>query len=282
MSNWTNAGENMLADFIRGQSMVLPANFTLGLLSAASDTAFTENAWTGYARQTVVRSLANWSATQGAGTVVASAGTSHQTSNNNAVDFGTVGSGGSGTINFVGLFKDTALIAYAPLANPIAFIAGDPINFAAGSIVFTLGITGGLSDYASNRLIDHIWRAQTFTWPTTTQVRLLTTAPTNAGGGAEVVGGSYAPQPLTANMTFWSGTQGAGTTTASTGTGGRISNNAPINFPVPTANWGTVSHFTITDGANLLMWQPMAAARSVIGGGPSPLFAADKLSITIA
>ena len=282
MSNWTNAGENMLADFVRGQAMGLSANLSIGLLSAASDSAFTENAWTGYARQSVARSLANWAGTQGAGTITASAGNSHQTSNNAKIDFGTVAAGGSGKINFVGLFKDTTLIAFSPLTNPITFIAGDPISFAPGAIVFTLGLTGGLSDYASNKLIDLIWRAQAFTWPATSQLRLLTSAPTNSGGGKEVTRGAYASQPITASLAFWSGTQGAGTTTASTGTGGRISNNAAISFPAPAANWGTVSHFAINDGPNLLLWSPMVASRSVIGGGPAPLFAADKLSITVA
>jgi hypothetical protein len=49
-----------------------------------------EGSATGYARVAVASSLANWSGTQGAGTVVASSGSSGQVSNNNAIAFGQV------------------------------------------------------------------------------------------------------------------------------------------------------------------------------------------------
>jgi hypothetical protein len=49
-----------------------------------------EGSATGYARIGVASSLANWAGTQGAGTVVASTGTSGQTSNNNAINFAQV------------------------------------------------------------------------------------------------------------------------------------------------------------------------------------------------
>lgn len=49
-----------------------------------------EGSATGYARVAVASSLANWSGTQGAGTVVASSGTSGQISNNNAINFAQV------------------------------------------------------------------------------------------------------------------------------------------------------------------------------------------------
>lgn len=287
MSNLTNAGENLFVDFMRGQSMALPANLSLGLLSAATDATFTENAWSGYARVAVPRTLANWAGTQGGGTIIASAGNSHQTSNNNEISFGNVAAGGSGTINFVGLFNGTTLIAYAPLVNPIVMAPGDPVAFPPGSIVFTLGLTGGLSDYASNKLIDMVWRGVAWTWPATSQLRLMTTPPNNSGGGTEVPGtGGYAPRPLSATLAFWAGTQGAGTTVVSTGTTGLTSNNAQIVFSPPTANWGTVTHIAISDGlggaANLLFWGPMIAGRTIIGGGPAPRYNAAALTITFA
>ncbi|MGA7781159.1 MAG: hypothetical protein WCA85_26100 [Paraburkholderia sp.] len=49
-----------------------------------------EGSATGYARVAVTSSLANWSGTQGAGTTVASSGSSGQISNNNAISFAQV------------------------------------------------------------------------------------------------------------------------------------------------------------------------------------------------
>lgn len=54
---------------------------------------FTEASYTGYARVSYTSSLANWSGTQGAGTSVASSGSSGLVSNNNAITFGAPTSG---------------------------------------------------------------------------------------------------------------------------------------------------------------------------------------------
>ena len=279
----TNYGENKLVDFMRGQALPLAANFSIGLLSAADDGTFTEIAWPGYARINVARSLANFAGTQGAGSVTSSTGTSHQTSNNTAWDFANAG--GAGTVAALGLFTGTDMFCWIPLAAPIVYASGDPVSFAIGAVVATLGATGGLSDYAANKLIDLIFRAQAFTWPGNVVVRLMTSAPNNAGGGSEVAGGGgYVSQQVPSTLAAWSGTQGAGTTTASTGTSGRTSNTNAIVFPAPTTSWGTVSHVAVSDGAgvgaNLLYWQQMDTPRTIAGGGPSPRFDSNKLSVT--
>jgi len=93
-----------------------------------------------------------------------------------------------------------------------------------------------LSDYLENKLIDHILRGQTLTAPANVWIALFTAAPNDAGGGTEVSGGSYARVQVASSLANWAGTQGAGTTTASSGTGGQTSNNGAITFPAPTAN----------------------------------------------
>lgn len=281
----TNYGENKLVDFTRGQALPLAANFSIGLLTAVDDGAFTEASWPGYSRLTVARSLANFAGTQGGGTVTSSTGTSHQTSNNTAWDFGNAG--GAATVLALGFFSGSDLFCWVPLAAPITYATDDPVSFAIGSVVLTLGLTGGLSDYASNKLIDLVFRAQAFTWPGNVIVRLMTSPPSNAGGGNEVpAGGGYVSQSVPSSLTAWSGTQGAGSTTASTGTSGRTSNNSPIVYPAPTSAWGTVSHVAVSDGAgagaNLLYWRAMDNARTISGGGPAPRFASDSLGVTFA
>ena len=62
-------------------------------------------------------------------------------------------------------------------------------------------------------------------------VALFTAAPSDAGGGTEVTGGSYAREL-------------AGLSEA-TGSGGTTSNAAEIAFTQATASWGTVTHIAL-------------------------------------
>lgn len=287
MSQMTDYMENKLADYLRGQGLTLPANWYFGLLSAASDSSVTELAGTGYARIARARSLVNFAGTQGAGTTLASSGTSHTTSNNGAVDWGTSGSAW-GTATHVGLFDaSTAGNCWMrfQLGSPMVIGSGAAVSIAAAGIVFALGATGGLTDYASNKLVDLIFRAQAYTWPATLYAALFTAAPSNGGGGTEASGGSYARAAIASSLAAWSGTQSAGSTSASTGTGGRISNNAALSYPAATASWGTVTHeglFDASTSGNLMFWGALAAARTVNSGGPAQSHPADTLAITLA
>lgn len=142
-----------------------------------------------------------------------------------------------------------------------------------------------MSDYLENKLVDHILRAQTFTAPATVYVSLHTSATTDAGGGTEVTGGSYARVAVTSSLANWAGTQSAGSTTASSGTGGATSNNAAITFPAPSASWGTISHFAIWDAStagNMLFHGSLTTSKTVNNGDAAPSFAIAALSLTFA
>ncbi|MGE0350957.1 phage tail fiber protein [Hydrogenophaga sp.] len=97
-----------------------------------------------------------------------------------------------------------------------------------------------LTDYAENRLVDSLFRAQSLSAPATLYVGLDTAACGETGSGTEVTGGSYARVAVAASLANFAGTQSAGSTTASSGTSGTTSNNAAVTFPTPTAGWGTV------------------------------------------
>lgn len=133
-----------------------------------------------------------------------------------------------------------------------------------------------MSDYLEGQLRAHIFRTASFTKPTTLAIGLFTAAPSDAGGGTEVSGGSYArvsANPLDANWTAASSTDGVTT------------NAAAITFATPTANWGTVTHFGIYDATtagNLLVWGALTASRVISNGDAAPSFAAGALSITFA
>lgn len=141
-----------------------------------------------------------------------------------------------------------------------------------------------LSDYLENKIIDWLLRGQVFTPPATVHVGLLTAAPSDAGGGTEVVGGSYGRVAIASSLVNWAGTQAAASTVASSGTGGTTSNNGVVTFPAPTANWGVVTHFAIYDAAaagNLLVWAPLTVAKTINSGDAAPSFAAAALTFQI-
>jgi len=138
------------------------------------------------------------------------------------------------------------------------------------------------SDYVENKLIDWMLRGQAFTPPATVYVALFTSAPADAGGGTEVSGGSYARVAITCSLANWAGTQAAGSTTASTGTSGTTSNNNPITFPAPTADWGLVTHFAIMDassGGNELIYGALTVPKTINNGDSAPVFQAANLSV---
>ena len=150
------------------------------------------------------------------------------------------------------------------------------------------------SDFAENKLIDWLFRAQAIgitgataaagTGPATLYVALLTAAPSDTGGGTEVSGNAYARVAVTSSLANWAGTQAAASTTASTGTSGTTSNNAAVTFPTPTpAGWGTVTHAAIYDAStagNLIAWGALAASK-VINADDAVSFPAGSLQFQI-
>lgn len=285
MSHLTNYAENALADMARGEGLILSSSWTIHLLTAVSDSAHTKVTGTGYAPVDVLRSLDEWSGTQGPGTTLASIGTSHRTSNNSVIDFGTGGAGGwSGPAIAVGLFDGTELFTWANMDGR-TILEGEAFSFDPGTLIFDFGVTGGMSDYLSNALIDLIWRAQAYSWPANLYAAYTTTTPTNATPGLEPGVGGYARQAIASSLSGWTPTQGGLVTDASSGTGGRIGNQAAVVFPEPTANQGVATHGELWDaaaGGNMMFWRALAGAKSIVAGGPPPTFASDSIGITWA
>lgn len=141
-----------------------------------------------------------------------------------------------------------------------------------------------MSDYLENALVDQLFRGQSAPTTSTLYVGLLTAAPSDSGGGTEVSGNSYARVSVASSLANWAGTQGAGTTVASSGTSGQTSNNNAVTFPTPAGTWGTVTHFGIWDAAtngNLLFYGTLTIAKT-INQADTVTFPAGSLSITFA
>ena len=113
---------------------------------------------------------------------------------------------------------------------------------------------GSFSDYLENKIIDHVLGTASFTMPADRYIALFTVAPTDAGGGTEVSGGSYAR--VAANS--WNAAAGGSST-----------NNGALTFPAATAGWGTVVAYGVFDassGGNLLFYSTLSVNRTVNNG----------------
>lgn len=141
-----------------------------------------------------------------------------------------------------------------------------------------------MSDYLENKLVDQLFRGQAAPTTTNLYVGLLTAAPSDSGGGTEVTGNNYSRVTVASSLANWAGTQSAGSTVASSGTGGQTSNNNAITFATPSGTWGTVTHFGIYDAAsagNLLFYGALTIAKT-INQSDTVTFPAGSLTITFA
>ena len=130
---------------------------------------------------------------------------------------------------------------------------------------------GSKSDYLENKVLDHVLGGVDYVRPATVYVALYTVAPSDAGGGTEVTGGSYARVTVTNNAVNFPAA-----------TGGLKSNGTEITFVVATASWGTVVAFGIFDAlaaGNLLYWATLTANKT-IDSGDTAKFAVGDLDIT--
>ncbi len=127
-----------------------------------------------------------------------------------------------------------------------------------------------LSNYAANKLQDWFYRAQTFTLPANFFIALCTTNSSPSAMGTEVTGGDYARTAIARSLTNFSGTQGVGTTTVSSGTNGTVFNNAEIALGTPTAAWGDVTCVCLMDqlvGGNVLEYYNLPVVKHIVNIG---------------
>lgn len=107
--------------------------------------------------------------------------------------------------------------------------------------------------FTANEVLDHVFRNTAYTAAATVYAGLYTTATSDAGGGTEVTGGSYARVALT----FSAASAGAITTSGETA------------FVQATANWGTITHGAVLDAltsGNMLAHSALDSSKVVDSG----------------
>ncbi len=124
------------------------------------------------------------------------------------------------------------------------------------------------SDYLRNAITNLTLRGVSFAAPSARYIALFTTTPTSAGGGVEVTGGGYARLAVTFSAPV---------------TPGATSNNAPLNFSTPTADWGNVVGAAVFDAAtagNMLYFGDLGTARTIYAGDTGVNFPAGYFAVS--
>ena len=108
------------------------------------------------------------------------------------------------------------------------------------------------TNFLETEILDHVFAGAAYTAPSTKYIGLFTAAPGEAGGGTEISGSGYTRK----SIVF--ATSGATT-----------SNNAAVEFPTATGNWGTITHVGVFDAAtsgNLMVYATLTASKAVASG----------------
>ena len=109
------------------------------------------------------------------------------------------------------------------------------------------------TNFLETEILDHVFAGAAYTAPTTKYLALFTAvADGEAGSVTEVSGGGYARQ-----------------TVAFTTSGNTTSNNAAVEYPTATANYGTVTHVGVYDASssgNLMAYATLSASKTIETG----------------
>ena len=109
-----------------------------------------------------------------------------------------------------------------------------------------------LSDTFETTTLKWLLTADAVIRPTAWYIGLFTAAPSDAGGGTEVSGGSYARKSV-----------------AFTVSGNLATNSAAVEFDVATADWGTITDMAVFDavsGGNMIAYATLTAAKTISNG----------------
>ena len=109
------------------------------------------------------------------------------------------------------------------------------------------------SNYLETEILDHVFAGAAYTAPSTKYLALFTAvADGETGSVTEVTGGGYARQ-----------------TVAFTTSGNTTSNNAAVEYPTATANYGTVTHVGVYDASssgNLMAYAALSSNKTIETG----------------
>lgn len=132
---------------------------------------------------------------------------------------------------------------------------------------------GSLSDYAENKLLDHIFNTA-YTPAATIYLALCTGDPTDAATGASMNEVANSNNYARTAITF-----GAASAKA-------VAQNATVTFPQASGSWGTISHWAIVDSntygsGNVLAHGSFTVSKSVVAGN-TPSIASGETQVSVS
>jgi hypothetical protein len=112
-------------------------------------------------------------------------------------------------------------------------------------------MAGNLTNSLEDKLIDHFLGTTSYTMPADVYIGLFTVAPSDAGGGTEVTGGSYARQIAT----FTAASNGA------------TSNDGNVDFTgMPAATTVAIGIFDASTSGNMLLYGTLTTNKTTDAG----------------
>ena len=129
-------------------------------------------------------------------------------------------------------------------------------------------MAGSFGDVLENKLLDHLLKTTPFVVPTDIYVALYSVAPSDVGGGTELVGGGYARKVCN---------------TWDAAAAGATANTGAITFDVATGDWAEAVAFALFDaltGGNFLAWADLSVNKTILTGNTAE-FAAGELDVTL-
>ncbi|MCH8029053.1 MAG: hypothetical protein IH874_03880 [Candidatus Dadabacteria bacterium] len=255
MGSMTDFLELELLDHVlRNEAFTSPTTVYIGLFTAAPGEAGggTEVSGGSYARQAIAFDAA-----------------ASRTAANTALITFPVATANWGTITDWAIFDAVTtgnMLWYGVFDTSIVVNIDDEAEIAAGDIDLTASAAGA-TDFLVHKLIDHSVGTASYTAPTSVFAALFTTATTDAGGGTEVTGGSYAREVIVFDVAA----------------AGATDNSVNDPFPTATADWGTITHaaiMSLVTGGDMLFHAALTDSRT-INNGQNSKFNAGDLDITL-
>ncbi len=260
MGSLSTYAVNKLVDHsLKNTAFTQPSNIYVALSTADpldSGSGLAEPSGGSYARE----AINNWDTSA-----------SRATENTDTISF-TEATASWGTITHFALMDAVTsgnLLAHGALSASQTIGSGDNASFQAGDIDVSFN-TGGISNYLSNKLLDHIFKNTAMTQATNLYAALSLTGnnPGDDGSGASEPSDTYAR----VNHNVWS-----------SASSGQSDNTGTITFAQATAAWGTVAYFMIFDAlttGNMFYYGSLTSPKA-IGQNDTAQFADSGLSITM-
>ena len=226
MGSLSNYAENKWLDHIlKTAAFTVPSNVYIGLSTAdpgEAGSGLAEPSGNAYAR----KACNAWDAAA-----------SRATANTNDIAYDRA-TGTWGTITHYALFDAITggnMLGYGSLPTPKPVVAGNEMTIEAGDMNITVN-AGGFSNYAANKMLDHMLKVTSYTPATHLYVGYSTANPGDSGSGlAEPSGNGYARVEHDA----WDAAAS-----------GATSNTTDIEFPAASGgSWGTLTYTVVFDAS---------------------------------